>query len=166
MPSVTLYPPTTLGSQEISNPFPTLIQTPTGLALLEIQGTLHTPFSRPDAATTPSLEITSGEYPWHETSVGRIVFPLYNRSIHGEEDSGWMKRVYLYVGKHQRLTGEVKKLGKPVAVLRKRVTSGTIDGTVQMEDTEESQINAEELEIVEIIKFKILFAGRPEPVGE
>lgn len=64
----------------------------------------------------------------------------------------------MYVGKHQRLTGEVKKLAKPLAVLRRR----------RAEDTEQSYANPlsqEELEIAEIIQYKVLFAHRPEPVG-
>ena len=59
-----------------------------------------------------------------------------------------MKMVYLYVGKHQRLTGQVKKLPKAMAVLRKK------------------EADTESLEISEIIKYKIVFSQRPEPVGE
>lgn len=69
-----------------------------------------------------------------------------------------MKRVYLYIGRNQRLTGEVKKLPKPLAVVRK----------TQNPSTDGDQLNqavGEELEIVEIVKWKILFASRPEPVG-
>lgn len=67
-----------------------------------------------------------------------------------------MKKVYLYVGKHQRLTGEVKKLPKAIAVIRRR------DGGAQSEaDGDENA----ELEIVDLVKFKILFSSRPEPVG-
>lgn len=63
-----------------------------------------------------------------------------------------MKRVHLYVGQHQRLTGEVKKLPNPVAVIRKR-------------DNGEAIADGEELEIAEIVYFKIIFSSRPEPVG-
>jgi chromosome transmission fidelity protein 8 len=69
------------------------------------------------------------------------------------DDTSWHKRVYLYVGKHQRLTGEVKKLPKPMAVLRKREAAGETDG------------GESELEIAEIVYYKLLFAHRPEPVG-
>ncbi len=102
----------------------------------------------------------------HETPIGRLVFPHYNPSLLGEEDLSWMRRVYLYVGKHQRLTGEVKILGKPVAVLRKKITKETTDGIVDVEREGGSEETGEELEIVEVVKFKILFAGRPEPVDE
>jgi chromosome transmission fidelity protein 8 len=84
----------------------------------------------------------------------------------GEEDLRWMKQVYLYVGKHQRLTGEVKRLGKPVAVLRKRATEETTVGMDDIENEGVFETTGEELQVIEIIMFKILFAGRPEPVDE
>ena len=58
--------------------------------------------------------------------------------------------MHLYVGKHQRLTGEVKKLAKPLAVVGKR------EGLVEV---------VEELEIREVVRWKVLFSTRPEPVG-
>lgn len=67
-----------------------------------------------------------------------------------------MKKVYLYVGCFQRLTGEVKKLPKPVAVIRRRPR--------RSEDGDDDG-GGEELEVVEVVKYKILFASRPEPVG-
>ena len=66
-----------------------------------------------------------------------------------------MKKVYLHVGAHQRLTGEVRALPKAIAVVRKREGDG---------DVGEAE-GREELEVVEIVKYKILFASRPEPVG-
>lgn len=63
-----------------------------------------------------------------------------------------MKRVHLYVGQHQRLTGEVKKLPNPVAVIRKR-------------DSGDATAEGDELEIAEIVYHKIIFSTRPEPVG-
>jgi chromosome transmission fidelity protein 8 len=112
MPSITVHPaePSQSQTQSIKS-LPQILQTPSGLAIVEIQGTLHAP---PDA------------------EVGSLVFPPDG------------KRVYLYVGRFQRLTGEIKKLPKPLAVLRKR----------------------DDLEVVEVIHHKILFMSRPEPVGE
>jgi chromosome transmission fidelity protein 8 len=77
-----------------------------------------------------------------------------------------MKKVYLYVGKHQRLAGEVKILGKPVGVLRKRTTAKSMDEMIDMGNEKRPKDTGEELEIVEIVRVKILFAGRPEPVDE
>lgn len=82
------------------------------------------------------------------------MFPDYSDLI-DPESTKWMKRVYLYAGRYQRMTGEVKKLAKPLAVIQRRERSTTENGNGEQD----------ELEIVEIIKYKIIFASRPEPVG-
>ncbi|OCK72660.1 hypothetical protein K432DRAFT_107826 [Lepidopterella palustris CBS 459.81] len=145
MPSIPLYLPTTNPSTiPASNPLPPLLRTPAGLALLEIQGTIHAP-SVPSASNPTSSA----------TLIGNLVFPLYNEGA-VEADTKWMKRVYLYVGKHQRLTGEVRKLGKAVGVLgRRRVGEGEGIGGGE----------GDELEILEVVRYKIVFSTRPEPVG-
>ena len=78
-----------------------------------------------------------------------------------------MKKVWLYVGKHQRLTGEVKKVPKALAVIRKRRGESegdemAVDGDVRAGGEE---VGRQDLEVVEIVKYKILFSLRPEPVG-
>jgi chromosome transmission fidelity protein 8 len=165
MPSVVLYPPQRGSPQNgttttPANPVPHLLQTPSGLALLEIQGTLHTPI--------PDFDSDKSDLVLTETQVGRLVFPLYNPESPDHEHQSWMKRVYLYVGKHQRLTGEVKKLPKAIAVIRKCDVEATgttgLDGNEPLFESERSA--REQLEIVEIVKYKILFASRPEPVGD
>ena len=94
-----------------------------------------------------------------QTLIGKLVFPDYTASD-TSSNTAWMKRVYLYVGQHQRLTGEVKKLLKPLAVIRRR------DGqTDAMKDGQGEAGAEDELEIVEIVRWKILFSSRPEPVG-
>jgi chromosome transmission fidelity protein 8 len=119
------------------------LQTPSGLALLELQGTINLP---QDA----NGDALGG------VQVGRLDFPDF---VPGTEGSAWMKRVHLYVGQHQRLTGEIKKLPKAMAVVRKRenkVISGTGGETLEQ---------GENLEVVEIVKYKLMFPNRPEPVG-
>lgn len=93
------------------------------------------------------------------TPVGKLVFPSYNPLLNGEEDTKWMKRVYLYVGENQRMVGEVKKLGKPFAVIRRK------GGEREEGDMEVDSAEGEELEIVEVVRHKVVFSGRPEPVG-
>lgn len=73
-----------------------------------------------------------------------------------------MKRVYLYVGRYQRMTGEVKKLGMPLAVVRRREPTTTPSGR---EDAN-ANANTEELEVAEIVKYKLVFKNRPEPVDD
>lgn len=126
MPSVNLYTSPSALTTSTSNPLPTLLQTPSGLAILEIQGTIHAPF--------PTAESTDSESP-SQTSIGRLEFPLFD-PINAPSDEKWMKKVYFYVGMHQRLTGEVKKLGKPLAIIRKRQ-----DGD-----------NDDDLEIAEVVR--------------
>ncbi|KAK5112020.1 hypothetical protein LTR62_004554 [Meristemomyces frigidus] len=115
-----------------------LLKTPSGLAILEIQGTVNSELAASQHSTDNSLPL------------GKLEFPLYDPASTALEDTAWQKRVYLYVGKHQRMTGEVKKLGRPIAVVRKRETG--LEGE-------------EELEVAEIVYWKVLFASRPEPVG-
>ena len=160
MPAVTLHaePSEPPFDASILNPLPSLLQTPNGLALLEIQGTLHLP--SPDQRQLDSdAAVGSGELP-----VGRLEFPLCDAL--DTNSTAWMKRVYFYVGKHQRLTGEVKKLPRPIAVIRKRASTPP---DVDMEIADVSPQNAndaqQDVEIVDVVRFKILFASRPEPVG-
>lgn len=76
------------------------------------------------------------------------------------------------------MTGECKKLGKPVGVIRKRekrggeagmngkVVRGDEDvemGGVDGED--ERRVVEEELEIVEVVRYRIVFSARPEPIS-
>lgn len=66
-----------------------------------------------------------------------------------------MRTVHLYVGLHQRLTGQVKKLAKPLAVIRRRA-----------EDARTAEGEGGELEIVDVVYYKMIFSSRPEPVGD
>ncbi|KAF1929431.1 uncharacterized protein M421DRAFT_61264 [Didymella exigua CBS 183.55] len=150
MPSVPLYPPGQTPPPTIANPLPPLLHTPSGLALLEIQGTVHFP--------TPTSSATS-------TRVGKLVFPLYNPALHGAEDAKWMKRVYLYVGENQRMVGECKKLGKRFAVVRRRGSAEGEDTVMGGAEADGDARRGEELEIVEVVGHKLVFSGRPEPVG-
>lgn len=144
------------------NPLPELLRTPSGLALLELQGTINLP-QRDLEGHTSGLHV-NGNGVSQETSIGRLVFPDHHPTTQDPNSTAWMKRVYLYVGKHQRLTGEVKKLPKAIAVIRKRRKEDMEgNGLAAANPGEEDQ--AEELEIVEIVEWKILFSQRPEPVG-
>ncbi|KAJ6785810.1 hypothetical protein PWT90_05435 [Aphanocladium album] len=127
------------------NPLPQLIQTPSGLALLELQGTINLPQGKDGTALS-------------DVQIGRIEFPDYDPNDVAQ-GTAWMKRVHMFVGQHQRLTGEVKKLPRSIAVVRKRENRMEYgSGGAHMEE-------GENLEVVEIIKYKIMFGNRPEPVG-
>lgn len=134
-PNATLHPRGSSTPSPSSNPLPTLLHTPAGLALLELQGTINLPD------------------PVEVINIGRVDFPDYKPDAitFDPASTAWMRRVYLFVGQHQRLTGEVKKLPRAVAVVKRR------DG--------EGEEGKDELEVVEIVKYKLVFSLRPEPVG-
>lgn len=148
--SVKLHPRRPGSTNLTTNLLPELIQTPSGLALLELQGTINLP--QPD----PELEGLSPEIP-----IGRITFPDFNHNALDPSSTSWMKRVHLYVGQHQRLTGEVKKLPKALAVIRKRQADGEDSIMTEVDGQETSG----DLEVVDIVKYKLIFSHRPEPVG-
>ena len=164
MPSIPLYLPSSRTSNPAAinaalNPLPPLLHTPGGRAILEIQGTIHAP-AVPDSSV---LSECAG------VPIGNLVFPLYSEGMK-EDDTQWMKRVYLYVGKHQRLTGEVKKLAKPLGVLGRRMREEGedmegVEGLGGTENGSKESRDEDELEILEVVKYKIVFSTRPEPVG-
>lgn len=140
---------TTSPSHPAHNPFPPLLQTPSGLALLELQGTINVPSPGNEQSEGPEdSPPSSSNAATFETPVGKLMFPDY--SPQNPDDTKWMKRAYLYVGRYQRMTGEVKKLPRPIAVLQRRPGS----------------VEAEELEILEIVRYKVFFKNRPEPVND
>ncbi|OAA54880.1 Chromosome transmission fidelity protein 8 [Cordyceps fumosorosea ARSEF 2679] len=145
MSTARLAPPGADRQPEGANPLPQLIQTPSGLALLELQGTVNLPQGQ-DGQPLPNMQI------------GRIDFPDYSPDAEG---SAWMNRVHMFVGQHQRLTGQVRKLPRAIAVVRRRQEeTGRSSGAGAHAEEE-----GESLEVVEIIKYKLMFGNRPEPVG-
>ncbi|RZI37635.1 hypothetical protein EGT07_38290, partial [Herbaspirillum sp. HC18] len=103
MTSIPLHPPRK-GPDALS-PLPQLVQTPSGLALLELQGTINHP-----------KDTKTGEA-YSNFNFGRLEFPDYSPDVIG---SAWMKRVFLYIGDYQRLNGELKKMPKAFAVVRRK----------------------------------------------
>ncbi|EGC43255.1 sister chromatid cohesion protein Ctf8 [Histoplasma capsulatum var. duboisii H88] len=190
MPTVRLHPPCERGaSSEEENPLPQLLQTPSGLAMLELQGTINLP-DPPTVKDSHTLDAdleSSGlatSRTQYQTPIGRLIFPDYNDSTDNDpSDHSWMKRVYLYVGRHQRLTGEVKKLPRPLAAIQrvdemdpengaggmkklKQKAKVRAEEMLEDEGTEDEECDScDELEIVDIIRYKIIFSSRPEPVS-
>ncbi|KAL8365750.1 hypothetical protein RB595_004502 [Gaeumannomyces hyphopodioides] len=153
--TATLHPPQRQPSAPAGpqNPLPPLLHTPSGLALLELQGVINTG------------EDEGGGGAAKPTRVGRLDFPEYVAG-RSEDGGAWMKRVYLYVGLNQRLTGEIKKLPRPVAVIRRRRREGEGGGGDVDDDDDKAGGGGDgELEVVEIVRYKLLFSQRPEPIG-
>ncbi|KAI9661379.1 MAG: hypothetical protein M1831_003112 [Alyxoria varia] len=159
MTTIPLHPPTSsASSQNTQSPLPPLLRTPyLGLTLLEVQGSLNFP---------PSTDSThDGDANLLE--VGRIEFPLLGSRAPAdavETEADWMKKVYLYVGKSQRLVGEVKKLQKPLAVVGRSRENATPDDSdlIEVATNERMEAHGEELEIMDVVQWKIFFGGRPE----
>lgn len=63
------------------------------------------------------------------------------------------------------MTGECKKLGKPIGIMRKRERAQNGDVSMGGIGEEEGGTNEEELEIVEVVRHKIVFSLRPEPIS-
>lgn len=147
MPYVNIHVPSNEQIQAghpVGNPLPHLLHTPAGLAILELQGTIHIS----EVSDVPQIEDSNvSQY----TTIGRLVFPEYIEDD-PSESKAWMKKVHFYVGRHQRLSGEVKELANPIAVLRRKAST-------------ETNAAGEELEIADIVYYKILFSSRPEPVS-
>lgn len=152
MTLITIHSSPTRLDRVSQNPLPTILHTPSGFALLELQGTINIPSN----SSSESMLITDhhDSATTEETPIGRLVFPDYEEGVAGQE---CMKTAYLYVGNNQRLTGEVKKLPKALAIIRKR----DADTGVWSHGVDDEA----ELEIVDLVRFKIVFASRPEPVG-
>ncbi|KAK2735208.1 hypothetical protein FQN57_001313 [Myotisia sp. PD_48] len=159
MPTISLYP--CFRSGTFMNPLPGLLQTPSGLAVLELQGTINLPATDPD--THKNITIIDSDVKT-EIPLGRLIFAEHDSR--DPNNLGWMKRVYLNIGHHQRLSGEVKKLSKPYAIIKRpegRYGNTTLGSTKP--DINREQLANDQLKIVGIVKYKILFSSRPEPVS-
>lgn len=147
MPTIPLHISPLSSPAPIANPLPELLHTPSGLALVEIQGTLNMPDQHVhDDDNNDDDEESMSTAGRGSTHIGKFVFAPTMDAASGKQ------RVWLYVGRHQRLSGEVRKLPTPLAVLRRR---GGIAGA-----------EVEELEIAEVVRYKVVFSQRPEPVTD
>jgi chromosome transmission fidelity protein 8 len=151
MTAVTLHPPSRASQTRACPNLPALLHTPAGLAILELQGTINVPTTTDEGS------------PSSRHAIGRIEFPEY-RADAPASDTAWMRRVYMFVGQHQRLAGEVKKLPRALAVVRRRQVDSAADVTMDSGDADGGH-DGKELEIVEIVRHKLVFSQRPEPVG-
>lgn len=125
-----------------------IISTPYGLSILEIQGELNLPKSVPE-----DDEIASGgdyvsnfatiDSIYHAVKFGRLDF-----------DANDHTKVTLFIGKSQRLLGNLVDLDTPLGVLR-------ITRSYQLA---ESNRDDNQLKMVDIIRKKIIFKQRPLPI--
>lgn len=153
MPAIKIQPLKRPTDQTLppENPLPQLIQTPSGLALLELQGTFET--SSSDDHDGPACNTE------HTAEIEDLGVLSYDPD---DPDS----ILELLVGEHQRLTGSIQKLARPLAVLQKIDAWEPLPLQQRQGEGEDGDERCEEeLRVVEIVRYKIVFAGRPEPVG-
>lgn len=163
-------------NQSIEGLLPKVLQTPSGLALLEIQGSINIGKRTLSSVGGLGLENVEDEDSESENNPDDEA-DMNNDSdegIHhiGEFDFSGLEaggsEVTLRIGRYQRLRGKLIKLKYPLAVLR---VDPKEDPTVTQESIEEkrnaigdSRDAIVEVPILDIIYHKILFSTRPEPI--
>lgn len=123
---------------------PSILKTPTGLLLIEVQGTLH--IGQKALVSSGSLGLDANE------TVSKASHDLIGVFDFSELEKGG-KEIVLNVDRHQRLRGKVVKLKDPIAIVR---TDAVSDSTNPDE--------APEIPIIDIVEFKAVFSNMPEPV--
>ncbi|EGW32087.1 uncharacterized protein SPAPADRAFT_50681 [Spathaspora passalidarum NRRL Y-27907] len=122
-----------------------LISTPLGLTILEIQGELNLPTHVPNVAITES----NREYIENFIKVDEIYDAVKFGRLEIDADE---TKVTLFIGKSQRLIGNIVKLDHPLAVLRVPVK------------TDDMTDDDEKIRLVDIVKKKMIFKQRPLPI--
>lgn len=126
--------------------YSTIMATPFGFTLIEIQGELNMPKIKPELLNEEESKLF-GKTKYPQLLTSKEESPLVDivkfGSLEIEED---MKRATLFIGNSQRLIGNIVKLDKPLGVLK------------LVENEEEN------CEIVDIIEMKIIFKQRPLPI--
>ncbi|RCK57645.1 Chromosome transmission fidelity protein 8 [Candida viswanathii] len=134
----------------LSSPSDNLIFTPYGLTLLEIQGELNLPLEHPtgEPQSAEDAEYLSNfitvKDVYHAVKFGNLVFDAHDD-----------KKVTLFIGKSQRLLGNVVKLQTPLAVMRIPTNRDEDD----MDDEDDQKVK-----LVDIVKAKLIFKQRPLPI--
>ncbi|KAI5970286.1 hypothetical protein CANMA_000638 [Candida margitis] len=136
-----------------------LITTPYGLALLEIQGELNLPHTKPDIPLD-QLSPLDQEKMRNFVTVDDIYDAVKFGQLHFDtkDDS----KVTLFIGKSQRLIGNVVKLDVPLGVLKIPLNQqkSSRDEDVDMDGGETEQ----EIQMIDIVRAKMIFKQRPLPI--
>lgn len=131
---------------------PNVLRTPSGLVLIEIQGTVH--IGSRTLSSTGGLGLQSENE--HDKST-QFSNTKEEPDLIGKFDFSDLEKggnsVTLVVDQHQRLRGKLEKLKKPLAILR-------IDGQ-QKEGTAKSPVR---IPVVDVVSQKLIFSSRPEPI--
>lgn len=177
------------------NALPSVLKTPSGLALLEIQGSIY-------VGSRPLIDFGHGLGLLQETQQDEDNEEEDKNYLHFDNSTVELQKlgrfdfsnlekggneVLLYIGDHQRLRGKIVQLKTPLAVLQMNphqncdghsmgqdndVNMAPPSSNVSIDSTRDNyhrQVAYDEkanveIPILEIIRHKLVFATRPEPV--
>lgn len=122
---------------------PNILQTPSGLILIEIQGTIHIGKKALKATDSLELDIHGDQNTPSHDLIGTLDFSQLEKD--GE--------VILNVDQHQRLRGKIEKLNPPLAIMRTDQAKRKVNHSEHVE-----------IPIVDIVRLKVVFATLPEPI--
>lgn len=150
---------TKVGGESGPGDFSTVVATPLGLALVEIQGELSIPKETPAGLSVSEQELFT-----------RVPLPKLYRTA-GEESEDVevvrfgrleldesLQRATLFISTTQRLVGTVEKIDPPLGVL-KVVHADTVAERAQTEGT-----SGKVCEMIDVVGTKIIFKHRPLPI--
>lgn len=131
---------------------PNILKTPSGLVLIEIQGSIHIGNRTLSSAVGLGLQ-NENEYDINiQPSSTSDETDLIGKFDFSDLEKGG-NSVTLVVDQHQRLRGKLEKLKKPLAILRIDEQNG--------EGTAKSPVM---IPVVDIVSQKLIFSSRPEPI--
>lgn len=133
-----------------------LITTPYGLALLEIQGELNLPHTKPDI---PLDELLPQDQEKMKNFVK--VDDIYDavKFGHLQFDDKDQLKVTLFIGKSQRLIGNVVKLDVPLGVLKVPLKQKSVEDSDNVDMDQDHEI-----QMIDIVRAKMIFKQRPLPI--
>ncbi|KAH3686084.1 hypothetical protein WICPIJ_002943 [Wickerhamomyces pijperi] len=160
-------------SASLGKPSSAIYTTPLGNTIIEIQGTLVTPEGPP--INIPETFPEDSKY--MEFHGNTLIGAKYDRvdqdgdvaeqveialKIGKLEINETEKKAVLYIGTSQRLLGVIKKVDPPLGLLR--FGGGGTDVVGNNGDILVDEEAKQKVEIVDVIKWKIIFTGRPLPI--
>ncbi|ABN67722.2 predicted protein [Scheffersomyces stipitis CBS 6054] len=129
-----------------------VISTPFGLSLIEIQGELNLPHEAP---INVQKNDTNAEYIRNFVTVDEIKHAVNFGQLQLDEKDP--SKVTLFIGKSQRLLGSIVELDLPLGVMKIPLNQDT-----SPENGNEKQ--KEDIQIVDIVRKKMIFKQRPLPI--
>lgn len=131
---------------------PSLLKTPSGLALIELQGRINV---GSNSLIASALDL---ERDTEDVSCSPAFDSTVTRHL-GDVEFVENNEVLLNIGNRQLLRGKIVELKPPLAVLDMQQASMTRTQMSQAKETEKLDIP-----VLEVIRHQILFNNRPEPV--